>query len=157
LVENDEETKGLLGMLGRALSKSKDSFRFETESVEEKGPLPQPEVETATLSVSPEIAEPTVKSVASELPRTAQPSLGNPRKLSVERVQELILRALRQITNFPERGVALTVYGFRPWNAMLNFAPGSTSYSEAAVFRKALAEIVDELRAQVEVDIDHGD
>jgi len=62
-----------------------------------------------------------------------------------------------QIPDFPDRGVAVTVYGFRPWNAMLNFAPGSTSHGEAIAFREALADIVRELRTQIEIDADQDD
>jgi hypothetical protein len=75
--------------------------------------------------------------------------------LPADELQRLVLQGLRQIPDFPERGVAVTVYGSRPWNAMLNFAPRSTSQSNAPVFRKALTEIVLELRKQVEIDDGH--
>lgn len=40
---------------------------------------------------------------------------------------------------------------------MLNFAPGSTSHGEAIAFREALADIVRELRTQIEIDADQDD
>ena len=157
MAEYDDETRGLLRMLSRALSKSTD---LDTAPAEHRTPSPEPMVGMVASPSPPtpgadaqeadgreQDAPPT------ELRSTTQHSPVKPRTLTADEVRSLILESLGQIPNFPRRGVAVTVYGFRPWNAMLNFAPRSTSHSEALVFRKALADIVRELRAQVELDI----
>jgi hypothetical protein len=68
-------------------------------------------------------------------------------------VLELLLEGLMLMPNFPRRGVRVTVYGSNPWNAMLNFAPGSTSHKNAIICREALTQIVYKLRATVEVGL----
>jgi hypothetical protein len=108
---------------------------------------------TTTTAVEPAdlpAADKRLRSVAS------QPEPNRPR-LSAEKVQSLLLQSLARIPNFPERGVAVTVYGFNPWNAMLNFAPRSASHRDAIMFREALADMVQKLRVQVDVDIDPED
>jgi hypothetical protein len=144
-------------MLSRALSKSMEDFKFEIapgneqkSSSESEVDVMGPPLELVGSAIQKEPAEP-------ELLLAVQPLLVKRRILSTDEVQSLVLEGLRQIPDFPERGAAVTVYGFRPWNAMLNFAPGSTSHGEAIAFREALADIVRELRTQVEIDIDQGD
>ena len=59
---------------------------------------------------------------------------------------------LRQIDGFPETGIDVTIYGFgREWNALLTFAPGSTTFARATSYRRAMPELVLELRKQVEL------
>jgi hypothetical protein len=159
LTEYDDETRGLLRMLSRALSKSTD---LDTAPVEQRTPSPEPIVGMVAPPSPPKLPgadaqEADVRGLGTpptELRSTTQHSPVKPRTLTGDEVRSLILESLGQIPNFPKRGVAVTVYGFRPWNAMLNFAPRSTSHSEALVFREALADIVRELRPQVEVDIE---
>jgi hypothetical protein len=156
LTEDNDAPRRFLGMLSRTLSKSTDEFRFEQVGDSEPiGANTDLEI-TATPAVLESVGQSVdIDGLPTELPSRSAPK--PPRKVSASKVQSLILQALRQVSGFPESGVAVTVYGFRPWNAMLNFAPRSTSYNEAIVFRKALAEIVQELRIRVEVDIDQDD
>jgi hypothetical protein len=105
LTNDNNKTRGLLGMLNLALSRPGEAFSFETPSVENTSF--ENKVGPGATAKTPE----------------------NVRLLSNSEVQTLILQSLRQIPDFPERGVAVTVYGFRPWNAMLNFAPRSASHS----------------------------
>jgi hypothetical protein len=159
LTDDHDARRSLLGMLSRTISKSANESRF--DQVGQRGPT------TVETDVEMKVISATLESVGqpvdidrrqpTELTSAVRPAPSLPRKVSASKVQSLILKALGQVPGFPERGVAVTVYGFRPWNAMLNFAPRSTSYNEAIVFRKALASIVQELRTRVEVDIDQGD
>ena len=151
--ENDEGADSVLAMLRQALSKSKETFNFEKRPV--VGEKPAPEVQETVMPSTPTetLAPAAQEERASDVHLTAQPAPKKPRSLSAGQVQALIRQGLSQIPDFPERGVAVTVYGFRPWNAMLNFAPSSTSYKQAIAFREALTEIVHVLRTQVEVDI----
>ncbi len=68
--------------------------------------------------------------------------------VTTERLEALLLAELRQIEGFPQHGVSITVYGFRPWNAMITFAPGSTSLKNATKYREALPQLVEKLREQ---------
>jgi hypothetical protein len=157
LTESDDETRGFFGMLGRALSEPTQGFKFDTALGNEQKSNREAEVDV--IAPPPELAEPAVQKEPA-LPGLQLTLRHLPVELSTlpsDKVQSLILQALRQVPNFPERGVAVTVYGFRPWNAMLNFAPGSVSHREAVVFREALCDIVRELRTQIELDIDQGD
>jgi hypothetical protein len=152
LTEYDNETRGLLGRLSRALSRPADNFKSEIAPAHEQKSPPEPDVDA--MGPPLELLGSTVEKAP------AEPELqfaAQRRTLPTDKVQSLILESLRQIPDFPERGVAVTVYGFRPWNAMLNFAPGSTSHREAIAFREALADIVRELRTRVEIDTDQGD
>ena len=157
LTEYDDETRGLLGMLSRALSRPADNFESEIAPAHEQKSPPEPDVDV--MGPPLELLGSTVEKEPSEpeLQFAAQPLPVKRRTLSTDKVQSLILEKLRQTPDFPERGVAVTVYGFRPWNAMLNFAPGSVLHREAIVFREALCDIVRELRTQIELDIDQGD
>lgn len=71
---------------------------------------------------------------------------------SARQISELIRDGLRQIDGFPETGIDVTVYGFgREWNVLLTFAPGSTTLARATSYRRAMPELVVELRKQVEL------
>ena len=87
-----------------------------------------------------------------ELRSTTQHSRSTLRPRSTaDEVRSLILESLAKFLIFQGAALRSLSTGFRPWNAMLNFAPRSTSHSEALVFREALADIVRELRARVRV------
>jgi hypothetical protein len=67
-------------------------------------------------------------------------------------IADLVLGELRKMDGFPISGVSITVYGSRPWNAMIRFAPFSTTSQDAARLRHALPDIVFKLRQYVELD-----
>lgn len=73
--------------------------------------------------------------------------------LPAEAIADLVLGELRKIDDFPESGVSVTVYGYRHWNAMLTFAPFSTSFQNATRFRQAVPDLVFKLRRFVELEI----
>jgi hypothetical protein len=142
----DADDRSLLGMLGQALGKSKDNFTFDI------GP-----VETAKSAEPPTKRRDEVPDDVEQLERTSetpQTLPSTPLKVPASKVCELLLEGLLQLPDFPRRGVKVTVYGSNPWNAMLNFAPGSTSHKNAITCREALTEIVHKLRPTVEVDLD---
>jgi hypothetical protein len=47
----------------------------------------------------------------------------------------------------------VTVYGYRHWNAMITFAPFSTTFQNATRFRQAVPDLVFKLRRFVELEI----
>lgn len=73
--------------------------------------------------------------------------------LPAEAIADLVLGELRKLEDFPADGVSVTVYGYRHWNAMLTFAPFSTSFPNATRFRQAMPDLVFKLRRFVELEI----
>jgi len=73
-------------------------------------------------------------------------------RLPAVAIADLVLGELRKMDGFPESGVSITVYGSRPWNAMIRFAPFSTTSQDAARLRHALPDIVFRLREHVELE-----
>jgi hypothetical protein len=147
-------------MLSQALGKE-DSFRFDAPpspgaptTKPDEIPKPQmPDQPTQEIADDSPKREPPVAAQPPPMPQAGQQGRA---KLRPSKVQELLLDGLRHMPDFPGRGVSVTVYGSNPWNAMLNFAPGSTSHRNAIVLREALSDIVQKLRATIEVDIDQG-
>ena len=73
--------------------------------------------------------------------------------LPAEAIADLVLGELRKLENFPATGASVTVYGYRHWNAMITFAPFSTTFRDATRFRQAMPDIVLKLRRFVELEI----
>ncbi|WP_314951858.1 hypothetical protein [Bradyrhizobium cosmicum] len=73
--------------------------------------------------------------------------------LPAEAIADLVLGELRKMENFPGTGATVTVYGYRHWNAMITFAPFSTSFQNATRFRQAMPDLVFKLRRFVELEI----
>jgi hypothetical protein len=75
------------------------------------------------------------------------------RLLPAEAIADLVLGELRKLEDFPATGASVTVYGYRHWNAMITFAPFSTSFNNATRFRQAMPDLVFKLRRFVELEI----
>jgi hypothetical protein len=75
------------------------------------------------------------------------------RLLPAEAIAVLVLGELRRLEDFPASGASVTVYGYRHWNAMITFAPFSTSFHNATRFRQAMPDLVFKLRRFVELEI----
>ena len=73
--------------------------------------------------------------------------------LPAEAIADLVLGELRKLENFPATGASVTVYGYRHWNAMITFAPFSTTFRDATRFRQAMPDIVFKLRRFVVLEI----
>lgn len=73
--------------------------------------------------------------------------------LPAEAIADLVLGELRKMENFPATGASVTIYGYRHWNAMITFAPFSTSFQDATRFRQALPDLVFKLRRFVQLEI----
>ncbi|MBR0717540.1 hypothetical protein [Bradyrhizobium liaoningense] len=73
-------------------------------------------------------------------------------RLPAVAIADLVLGELRKVDGFPKAGVSITVYGSRPWNAMIRFAPFSTTSQDATRLRRALPEIVFRLRQYVDLE-----
>jgi len=75
------------------------------------------------------------------------------RRLPAEAIADLVLGELRKLDDFPASGASITVYGYRHWNAMITFAPFSTTFRDATRFRQAIPDLVFKLRRFVELEI----
>jgi len=73
--------------------------------------------------------------------------------LPAEAIADLVLGELRKLDDFPASGVSVTVYGYRHWNAMITFAPFSTTFQNATRFRQAMPDLVFKLRRFVQLEI----
>jgi hypothetical protein len=73
---------------------------------------------------------------------------------SSDEMAEIILNALRGVEGAPERGFVVTVYGGRPWNAMLTIKPEAGAVKDARLWRKRVQEIGAQLRRDFDVTYD---
>ncbi|MGY0571608.1 hypothetical protein ACTGJ9_011595 [Bradyrhizobium sp. RDM12] len=108
-----------------------------------------PEAESPKLQDASDPAVTAVQPVAPSQPLTPD----GKRRLPAEAIADLVLGELRKIEGFPASGVSVTVYGYRHWNAMITFAPFSTTFRNATRFRQALPDLVVKLRRFVELEI----
>ncbi|MBR1134022.1 hypothetical protein [Bradyrhizobium iriomotense] len=118
---------------------------FEPVAASVPDPAPaqsDPASDTAPVAIKP--AEPPVKIATTPDGR---------RLLPAEAIADLVLGELRKIEDFPATGVSVTVYGYRHWNAMITFAPFSTSFQNATRFRQAIPDLVFKLRRFVALEI----
>ncbi|WP_369721267.1 hypothetical protein AB8Z38_30105 [Bradyrhizobium sp. LLZ17] len=87
---------------------------------------------------------------------TARISVGGPderrARLPAVAIADLVPSELRKLDGFPRSGVSITIYGYGNWNAMIRFAPFSTTFQNAARLRQALPDIVFKLRQYVDLE-----
>ncbi|MBR0712246.1 hypothetical protein [Bradyrhizobium liaoningense] len=103
---------------------------------------PDPASDAAPAAAKP--AEPPVKIATTPDGRKLLPA---------ETIADLVLGELRKMEDFPANGASVTVYGYRHWNAMITFAPFSTSFQNATRFRQAMPDLVLKLRRFVALEI----
>jgi hypothetical protein len=60
-----------------------------------------------------------------ELTGSIQPAISAKQKKTPEELAAIIHHDLSQIEGYPQRGIKVTVYGLKPWNAMLTFGVDS--------------------------------
>lgn len=75
------------------------------------------------------------------------------RQLPADVIASLVLGELKKIDGFPTSGASITVYGYQHWNAMITFAPFSTTFEQAKRFRQVLPDLVSKLRQHVELEV----
>ncbi|SDG73508.1 hypothetical protein SAMN05216338_1002271 [Bradyrhizobium sp. Rc2d] len=115
-------------------------------------------VELSSTDAEPAESEPAPEAVPAETKPVAPPpkiatTRDGKKLLPAEAIADLVLGELRKLENFPATGVSVTVYGYRHWNAMITFAPFSTTFRNATRFRQALPDLVFKLRRFVELEI----
>jgi hypothetical protein len=98
--------------------------------------------------------DPATPVAASDLPlQSLEPQLSIESTGHVSRgaMAEMILRALAARTDCPKHGFEVTVYGNRPWNAMLRITPMAGPIRDAGSWHERVREMVPRLREQYEL------
>ena len=160
-MSDDAKDAGLVAMISSILGGNKRA--------EAAGPPPLADFVPAALAIGPapvvveipEAASPKLQDADDAAVAAAKPvapvtqslTPDGKRLLPADAIADLVLGELRKIEDFPASGVSVTVYGYRHWNAMITFAPFSTTFRNATRFRQALPDLVFKLRRFVELEI----
>ncbi|MFT4121254.1 hypothetical protein [Bradyrhizobium sp.] len=161
-MSEDGRDAGLVAMISSILGGGKRTETVEPPVLAEVPPsapsngaeaplVPTPPEPSSTHQDESDAATDSVKPIEAPAHVTAQPD--GKRRLPAEAIAELVLGELRKIESFPASGASVTVYGYRHWNAMITFAPFSTTFQNATRFRQALPDLVFKLRRFVELEI----
>lgn len=160
-MSDDAKDAGLVAMISSILGGHKRAEAASAPPLADFMPAAPPAAPAADVARIPEGESPKLQDasdaavVAPKPPAPAGQSLtpDGKRRLPAEAIADLVLGELRKIEDFPASGVSVTVYGYRHWNAMITFAPFSTTFQNATRFRQALPDLVFKLRRFVELEI----
>lgn len=160
-MSDEVKDAGLVAMISSILGGNKRADNVAPPPLAEVPPIvpdPAEPVETSRSDAAAAKAEsaPDATPAAAdpaEPPAQIATTRDGKRLLPAEAIADLVLGELRKLENFPSSGVSVTVYGYRHWNAMLTFAPFSTSFQNATRFRQAVPDLVFRLRRFVELEI----
>lgn len=174
-MSDDVKDAGLVAMISSILGGNKRADIIAPPPLTEVPPTaPTSDFEQAAVSI-PDAAPAGSETTRSENAPNAPPAAARPVEKSVEKpvepppkiattpdgrqllpaeaIADLVLGELRKMEDFPATGASVTVYGYRHWNAMITFAPFSTSFHNATRFRQALPDLVFKLRRFVELEV----
>jgi hypothetical protein len=81
-------------------------------------------------------------------PAMLEPQIADEGESTCSRLEmvDLILRALRAIDGCPMHGFEVSIYGERPWNAMLRITPAAGPLRDAQAWRQRVRDMVPHLR-----------
>jgi hypothetical protein len=99
----------------------------------------------------PDRANPVI--VEASLADSLEPQLSieSTHRVSRAEMADIILRALMAVADCPKRGLEVTVYGVRPWNAMLRITPAAQPIKDPEPWRARIREMIPRLRDQYEL------
>ena len=131
----------------------------EPTAASESDPEPKPD-QTADAQEPTKADEAPLTAVAEAQalpPVEATPfaSEGKRRLRTAGELADIILNALRAVDGVPERGFLITVYGSRPWNAMLTIKPEAGRIKDVQLWRQRVQDIGARLRRDFDL-IDEG-
>jgi hypothetical protein len=131
----------------------------EPTAAPESDPEPKPD-QTADAQEPTKADETPVMAVAEAQappPVEATPfaSEGKRQLRTAGELADIILNALRAVDGVPERGFVITVYGSRPWNAMLTIKPEAGRIKDVQLWRQRVQDIGARLRRDFDL-IDEG-
>ncbi|MBW7973819.1 hypothetical protein [Bradyrhizobium sp. BR 10289] len=160
-MSDDVKDAGLVAMISSILGGGKRADSVTPPPLAEVPPTAPPYEAEAVAApvpdatpVKPEDAPSTAPEASPvEPPAKIATTADGKRLLPAEAIADLVLGELRKLEDFPATGASVTVYGYRHWNAMITFAPFSTSFQNATRFRQAMPDLVVKLRRFVELEI----
>lgn len=155
-MSDEVKDAGLVAMISSILGGNKRADSVAPPPLAEVPPIVPADAVEPTSSSDPAVAKAENASAATkpvEPPAQIATTRDGKRLLPAEAIADLVLGELRKLEGFPSSGVSVTVYGYRHWNAMLTFAPFSTSFQNATRFRQAVPDLVFKLRRFVELEI----
>jgi hypothetical protein len=159
-MSDDAKDAGLVAMISSILGGNRRAEAPSPPPLADVMPIAPAAGPVPDVAQIPEAESPKLQDVSDEAVTAAKPVAPGPpltpdgkRRLPAEAIAELVLGELRKIEDFPASGVSVTVYGYRHWNAMITFAPFSTTFQNATRFRQALPDLVFKLRRFVELEI----
>ncbi|MBB4372375.1 hypothetical protein GGD63_005183 [Bradyrhizobium sp. cir1] len=160
-MSDDVKDAGLVAMISSILGGNKRADIVAPPPLTEVPPT-APTHGSEPVAVSVPDAAPAQPPASDAVPAAAKPAeppmkiatTPDGRKLlPAEAIADLVLGELRKMEDFPATGASVTVYGYRHWNAMITFAPFSTSFQNATRFRQAMPDLVFKLRRFVALEI----
>ena len=165
-MSDDVKDAGLVAMISSILGGNKRADSVVPPPLSEAPPTAPisgfDPVEPPTLDAAPARLEKEPENATDAAPAVTKP-VEPPAKIATtpdgrqllpaEAIAELVLGELRKLENFPATGASVTVYGYRHWNAMITFAPFSTTFQNATRFRQAMPDLVFKLRRFVQLEI----
>ncbi|MCK1547051.1 hypothetical protein IVA87_04900 [Bradyrhizobium sp. 147] len=156
-MSEDGKDAGLVAMITSILGGNKRADVVTPPPLAEAPPTAPTNGFEAVEPSNTDAAAPAVETVAADTQVEAPPKIVTTRDgkqlLPAEAIADLVLGELRKMENFPATGASVTVYGYKHWNAMITFAPFSTTFQNATRFRQAMPDIVFKLRRFVELEI----
>jgi hypothetical protein len=159
-MSDDAKDAGLVAMISSILGGNKRAEAAHPPPLADFMPAPPPVGPAPELAQIPEAESPKLQDASDQAvaaPKPVAPSHpmtpDGKRLLPADAIADLVLGELRKIEDFPTAGVSVTVYGYRHWNAMITFAPFSTTFRNATRFRQAVPDLVFKLRRFVELEI----
>lgn len=138
--ESTDRDRGLLSLIERLVKRP-----------EPAAPRTAPDGPTAPDEGRAEGLDPVVPESKPATSLEPQLSVETLRKVDAGKLADLVLRALQAGEGCPAKGFEVTVYGVRPWNAMLRITPAAGAV-DAAAWRKRLQTVVQLFREQYELD-----
>lgn len=160
VMSDDAKDAGLVAMISSILGGNKRAEAASPPPLADFMPAAPAAASTAEVAQIPEAESPKLQDASDQAVAAPRPVAPGPpltpdgkRLLPADAIADLVLGELRKIEDFPASGVSVTVYGYRHWNAMITFAPFSTTFQNATRFRQALPDLVFKLRRFVELEI----
>ena len=159
-MSDDAKDAGLValitGILGGKRAEEQAPEPHPLADASPSAPTGAPAIVPPVLEIPPTLQEEALTASAPSTKPAVPASAGSPdekrARLPAVAIADLVLGELRKVDGFPKSGVSITVYGYRNWNAMVRFAPFSTTSQNAARLRHALPDIVFRLRQYVDLD-----
>lgn len=158
-MSDDAKDAGLVAMISSILGSNKRGQAASPPPLADFMPAASAAAPIAEVEQIPEAESPKLQDASDQAAAPKPVAPGPPltpdgkRLLPADAIADLVLGELRKIEDFPASGVSVTVYGYRHWNAMITFAPFSTTFRNATRFRQALPDLVFKLRRFVELEI----